>query len=77
MPESENDRELTGCSLPMGNPRGPLIRLPKRIKMGRSTTSRIVTFVMETSSSNAPSTVSSANPRQWSKTQFEMAMFLF
>ncbi len=49
-------------STPMGTPPGPRMRLPRRRKMGAETMSRIVMFVMETSSSSPPSTVSSAKP---------------
>ena len=38
--------------------------------------SRIVMLLMETSSSDPPSTSSSASPWQKSKTQLEMVMFL-
>ena len=44
--------------------------------MGVLVQSRMVTPVKVISSSKAPSTLSSANPRQPSKTQFEIVMFL-
>src|SRR5437667_12844028 len=55
---------------------GPRIRVPSRKNIGEFRISRMVTPVNVMSSHTAPSTVSSANPRQLSKTQFEMVMFL-
>jgi hypothetical protein len=44
--------------------------------MGALPMSRIVILDMVTSSSKAPSTVSNARPRQYSKTQLVMVIFL-
>jgi hypothetical protein len=67
---------LTRRMAPAGTPVGPRIREPKRRKMGAATVSRMVMFEMETSSMTAPSTLRMAKPKQPSKTQFEMVMFL-
>jgi hypothetical protein len=47
---------------------------PSRRKIGECTTSLIVRFEMAMSSIAAPSTISSAKPRQLLKTQSEMVM---
>src|SRR5271156_591413 len=67
---------ITLFSVPTGTPLGPRIRVPNRKKIGEFRISRIVTPVNVISSSSAPSTDSSANPRQLSNTQFEIVMFL-
>jgi len=64
----------TRRSAPTGVPAGPRIRLASRRKIGAFDTSRIVTFDTVTSSSVAPSTVSSASPRERTNTTFEMVM---
>jgi hypothetical protein len=66
----------TRRSVPTGVPAGPRIRLASRRKNGALDTSRIVTFETVTSSSAAPSTVSSARPRERVNTMFEIVMFL-
>src|SRR5213076_3264955 len=67
---------LTRLNAPIGVPCGPRIRLPSLRKKGELLMSRIVMLLIVTSSSNPPSTVSSASPRQYSKTQFEIVIFL-
>src|ERR1700756_1914404 len=67
---------ITRFSVPTGTPAGPRMRLPSRRNSGVLVQSRMVTPVKVISSSRAPSTLSSANPRHPSKTQFEMVMFL-
>src|SRR5580698_8697385 len=67
---------ITRFSMPTGTPAGPRIRLPRRRNNGVLVQSRIVTPVKVISSRSAPSTLSSAKPRQPSKTQLEMVMFL-
>jgi hypothetical protein len=64
---------LTRRSLPIASPAGPRIRAPSRKKNGIWTW-RMVMLLIVTSSSSPPSTVSSASPRQYSKTMLEMAM---
>ena len=55
---------LTLRNAPGSTPAGPRIRPPRRRKKGELTISLMVILLMLTSSSNAPSTVSSASPRQ-------------
>ena len=62
--------------VPTGTPAGPRMRLARRRNNGVLVQSRMVTPLKVISSSKAPSTLSSAKPRQPSKTQFEMVMFL-
>ena len=69
-------RIATRRMVPTPVPSGPRIRAPKRKKNGGLNRSRMVMFVMLTSSSSAPSTDSSANPWQPSNTQFAIVMFL-
>src|SRR6266545_2941555 len=64
---------LTRRSAPTGTPAGPRIRAPSRMKIGIWQL-RMVMLLIVTSSSSPPSTVSSARPRQNSKTTLEMAM---
>src|SRR5579863_7408397 len=67
---------FTRLTLPTGTPAGPRMRDPSRRKMGDATVPLIVMFEMVTSSICAPSTLRMATPKQPSKTQFEMVMFL-
>src|SRR4051812_36163879 len=55
---------------------GPRFRAPNRTKIGALVMSRIVIFVIAMSSSNAPSTASSARPRQKSNVQLLIVIFL-
>src|SRR6185312_6259356 len=57
-------------------PCGPRILDPSRKNKGECTTPRIVMLVIAMSSTCAPSTVSSAKPRQLSKMQLEIVIFL-
>src|SRR5215469_328579 len=67
---------FTRRMLPTGTPAGPRIRDPRRRKIGEATVPRMVMFEMVTSSISAPSTLRIATPKQPSKTQFEIVMFL-
>ena len=64
----------TRRSVPIAASFGPRIREPSRRNIGACVMSRIVMLLNVMSSTIAPSTVSSAKPRQLSKTQFEMVM---
>jgi hypothetical protein len=66
----------TRLSLPIGNTVGPRMRAPRRKKIGALRMSRMVIPTTVMSSMIPPSTVSSARPRQLSKMQLLMAMFL-
>ena len=65
---------ITRRNVPTATPSGPRMRLPRRRKIGALMMSRIEMLVTVTSSRIAPSTDSSANPWQPSKTQLEMVM---
>ena len=67
---------LTRRIAPTGGSSGPRRRLPRRMKIGELQTSRMVMLEIVTSSMIAPSTLSIARPRQSSKTQLEIVMFL-
>ena len=60
---------------PTAVPSGARIRLPSRMKIGALEISRIVIFEIAMSSMCAPSTDSSARPRDRSKTTFEIVIF--
>ena len=60
---------------PTAVPSGARIRLPSRRKIGALEISRIVIFEIAMSSMCAPSTDSSARPRDRSKTTFEIVIF--
>src|ERR1039458_7515041 len=65
---------LTRLTVPIGVPSGARMRLPRRMKIGALDTSRMVMFETVTSSVCAPSTLSSASPREVSNTMLEMAI---
>src|ERR1035441_3351860 len=67
---------ITRFKLPICKWAGARILAPRRMKMGVFVHSRMVTPVKVMSSNRPPSTDSSANPPERSKTQFEMVMFL-
>ena len=68
--------KITRRNAPTAIPRGPRKRAPRRKKIGEPLMSRMVMLLNDTSSSNAPSTLSKAIPLHPSKTQLLTVMFL-